>query len=206
MDYNTIRGGARAELVEKKSEFIAVCAPVETAEEAADFIAKTALSHPKARHNVYAYLLRGGECKCSDDGEPQGTGGIPALEVIKKQGLVDVCVVITRYFGGILLGGGGLVRAYGGAARLSLDAAERIFMESCAEIELLLKYDLYGKFTHKLSEFKTISLAVEFGEDVKISLCVKTKDLSSFEAMITELTNGQSAVDIIHESFAGFPL
>ena len=112
MGYSTIKESASAEFVEKKSRFIGYIAPVKTAEDAAAFIAEIKRKHWDATHNVSAYLLKNGQKKYSDDGEPQGTAGMPMLDVLEKENLTDVCVVGTRYFGGILLGGGGLVRAY----------------------------------------------------------------------------------------------
>ena len=115
-DYLTIEGFAQDEFVEKKSRFIGYAKHVETEEEAVSFINEMKQKHWDATHNVYAYVLRNGQIRrYSDDGEPQGTAGIPTLDVILKEGIVDVCVVVTRYFGGILLGGGGLVPTLRGA-------------------------------------------------------------------------------------------
>ena len=112
MGYTTIYEEAQASFTEKKSEFIGHIAPVSTADEAVAFINRIKAENRKARHNVYAYVLREGNVsRYSDDGEPQGTGGVPVLDVINKSGLTDVCVVVTRYFGGILLGASGLTRA-----------------------------------------------------------------------------------------------
>ena len=110
--YKTIRGFGTDEFVERKSRFIGSIQPVSTEEEAVAFIQSVKERHREANHNVYAYVLREGQIRrYSDDGEPQGTGGVPVLEVLLKEGLVDCCVVVTRYFGGVLLGAGGLVRA-----------------------------------------------------------------------------------------------
>ncbi|MDE6746466.1 MAG: YigZ family protein, partial [Oscillospiraceae bacterium] len=128
-DYSTVRGSADASFTEKKSEFIGHIRHVETEEEAVDFINEIRASHRKAKHNVYAYILReGNTSRYSDDSEPQGTAGVPVLEVLRKEGLTDVCCVVTRYFGGILLGGGGLVRAYSHSAKIAVDASERLIM------------------------------------------------------------------------------
>lgn len=190
-DYHTVKSRASAQFTEKKSEFIGTVAPVTTAALAIAFVAEIAAANPKAAHNVYAYVLRGGECKCSDNGEPQGTGGVPTLEVIKKQGLVDVCVVVTRYFGGILLGAGGLVRAYGSGARLAIDSAKCVLMQGCLEVRFAIDYALYGKFSHSLAGFSAKLLAAEFGAAVEITLLVKTVELDKLSLMVMELTNGQ---------------
>ena len=117
--YQTIAEVAEAEIVEKRSRFIGRIAPVGTEEEALAFIAEVKAAHRMARHNVYAYVLRGGRIRYTDDGEPAKTAGMPTLEVVQHAGLEDVAVVVTRYFGGILLGTGGLVRAYGQATKRS---------------------------------------------------------------------------------------
>ena len=131
MNYFTVSQPAEDSFIEKRSEFIGYIAPVATNEQAVDFINQIRAKHRKAKHNVYAYILRQDNIsRYSDDGEPQGTAGMPVLEVLKKRGLTDVCVVVTRYFGGILLGGGGLVRAYSHAASLACDAADNAYVFS----------------------------------------------------------------------------
>ena len=131
-DYSTVRGFAEASFTEKRSEFIGYIKHTETADEAVDFINEIRAKHRKATHNVYAYIVREGNTSgYSDDGEPQGTAGTPVLSVLQKEGLTDVCCVVTRYFGGILLGGGGLVRAYSHSAKIAADAAERLIMCRC---------------------------------------------------------------------------
>ena len=120
MEYVTVEREAVDEFIEKKSRFIGSCRPVQTEEEALDFIAKLKSQYWDASHNVYAYILREGNiARFSDDGEPQGTAGIPVIDTLKKAGVVDAVVVATRYFGGILLGGGGLIRAYSHTASIA---------------------------------------------------------------------------------------
>ena len=128
--YKTVRGFAFDELVEKRSRFIGYCKPVKTQDEAIAFINEIKSKHWDARHNVYAYVIRDeGISRYSDDNEPQGTAGIPVLDSIRKRGITDCVVVVTRYFGGVLLGAGGLVRAYSAAAKLGIDAAGEMEME-----------------------------------------------------------------------------
>ncbi|MBO4353463.1 MAG: YigZ family protein, partial [Clostridia bacterium] len=119
----TVGKAASAEIVEKKSVFIGYAAPVSSEAEAREFVASIKKKHADARHNVSAYIVSGGIMHSSDDGEPSGTAGVPVLEVIKKSGVINTVVVVTRYFGGILLGAGGLVRAYSAAAKAAIDAA-----------------------------------------------------------------------------------
>ena len=126
-NYKTVKNDANAEFIEKKSRFIGYCRPVKSQDEAVNFINEIRSIHRQATHNVYAYILREDNImRYSDDGEPAGTAGVPVLEVLKKENLTDIAVVVTRYFGGVLLGAGGLVRAYGKSAKLGVDAAVRI--------------------------------------------------------------------------------
>lgn len=145
-DYKTVSREASDEFVEKRSRFIGYCAPVTTQEQALEFIEKIKSKHWDAKHNVYAYILReGGIKRYSDDGEPQGTAGVPVLEVMQKMDITDAAVVVTRYFGGILLGAGGLVRAYSHGAKIGLLAAKPAIMQLCDNCELRCSYNQYGR-------------------------------------------------------------
>lgn len=157
-NYKTVESNASDEFVEKRSRFIGYCKPVKTEREAVDFISKIRSEHWNATHNVYAYSLREGNIKrYSDDGEPSGTAGMPTLDVIVKNEIYDVCVVVTRYFGGVLLGTGGLVRAYSHGAKIALDAAKIVLMQSCFVCSLRCSYNQYGKVS---------SLLIEMGADI----------------------------------------
>ena len=147
MDYRTVREFGTDEFIERRSRFIGYATPVETEEEALAFVAEIKEKHRDASHNVSAFVLKNGVKRYSDDGEPKGTAGVPVLEVVEKEGLVNVAVVVTRYFGGTLLGAGGLVRAYSHGAKLGLDAAGLVTMTPCRELSLVLGYELYGKIT-----------------------------------------------------------
>ncbi len=152
-DYKTVSKFAFDEFVEKRSRFIGYCAPVKTQEQALEFINEIKSKHWDARHNVYAYILReGGIKRYSDDGEPQGTAGVPVLEVISKSGITDAAVVVTRYFGGVLLGAGGLVRAYSHAAKLGIAAAVPAIMRLCDNCRLRCSYNQYGKVSAVIAE------------------------------------------------------
>ena len=145
-DYTTVRGTASAEIEEKHSRFIASVSFADTEQAALDFLASVRAQHRTARHNVYAYVLReGNRTRYSDDGEPAKTAGLPVLEAIQHAGVTDCVVVVTRYFGGILLGTGGLVRAYTASAAAGLAAAEIVTVRSCVSVEITVEYSLYER-------------------------------------------------------------
>ncbi len=145
-DYKTVLENASDEFVEKRSRFIGYCKPVKTEQEAIDFINEKRSEHWNATHNVYAYSLREGNIKrYSDDGEPSGTAGMPVLDVIVKNEIFDVVVVVTRYFGGVLLGTGGLVRAYSHGSKIAVEAAKPVIMQNCLVCEARCAYNQYGK-------------------------------------------------------------
>lgn len=195
-DYNTIRSYAESSFIEKRSEFIGQIMPVSTADEAVAFINDVRARHRKARHNVYAYITRDGNTsRYSDDGEPQGTGGVPVLDVLRKEGLTDICVVVTRYFGGILLGGGGLVRAYSHACKLAVDAAERMIMCSCSRLKVSCDYSLYGKISYVFPEFEVKTVNESFSDDVSLILLVKSHHISEFRQKLTDIAGGKLTID-----------
>ena len=155
-----------------------------------------------ASHNVYAYILRtGGLSRCSDNGEPQGTGGVPVLDVLQKEGLTDVCAVVTRYFGGILLGTGGLVRAYSHGAKLAVDAARILHMSPCSEVAVECEYSFYGKLAYLLPDYRIQTLSSDFGERVTLNLLLRSDRLDPFRKALTELSNGQVDALLTGERF-----
>ena len=205
MNYYTVSEAAEASFIEKRSEFIGYIAPVKTDEEAVNFINTIKAKHRKAKHNVYAYILRKDNIsRYSDDGEPQGTAGVPVLDVLQKRGLTDVCVVVTRYFGGILLGGGGLVRAYSHAASLACDAAHTMDMCLCHRMKICNDYGMYGKLTYILPNFETITVNSDFADSVTLELLVLSKKLSAIISEITEITNGSAEITDCGELFEDF--
>ncbi len=204
MNYSTIKEVASAEFVEKKSRFIGYIAPVKTAEEASSFIAEIKRRHWDATHNVSAYILRSGQKKYSDDGEPQGTAGMPMLDVLEKEQLTDVCVVGTRYFGGILLGGGGLVRAYSHTAKIAVDAAQILNMVACKVLSVTVDYGLYNKLLYALPEYEIKVLSTDYGMEIVLTLLIKQEKYASFERLFCELTNGQRTIEVIEETFDFF--
>ena len=204
--YRTIEAPALDEFVEKRSRFIGQIAPVQTEEEAAAFVNSVRERHREATHNVYAYVLREGRLsRFSDDGEPQGTAGRPVLEVILREGLVDVAVVVTRYFGGILLGAGGLVRAYAQGAKTAVDAAKIQNMRPAAVLELDMGYDFYGKATYILPKHQVRTLDSVFAEGVRLRLLCKADRLPAFARELTELSSGTVSPLVVEEKFAHFP-
>ena len=207
MNYITISAPAQDSFIEKRSEFIGYISPVSTNDEAVEFINSIKAKHRKAKHNVYAYILRNDNIsRYSDDGEPQGTAGVPVLDVLKKRGLTDVCVVVTRYFGGILLGGGGLVRAYSHAASLACDAAEIMDMRLCHRLKITADYSLYGKIAYLLPNYSTITVASDFGTDVSLEILVLTEKLKALTDELIEAANGQVTISDcgeLYEDFSG---
>lgn len=193
--YTTLRKVAEAEFTEKKSVFIGHAAPVKTVEEAEEFIASVKKDHADARHNVPAFLIRGGAiARYSDDGEPQGTAGMPVLDVIKKSGVDDACVVVTRYFGGILLGTGGLVRAYSEAAKLALQAAEIVAYRDFSVLLIALSYADHAKVQSELTKHPTIIDSTEFGSGVDLQIAVLTSAEEALIGKIMEITAGRAEI------------
>ena len=197
-EYKTVQKRAFDEFVEKKSRFIGYIAPVETEEEAISFINEIRTKHRDATHNVYAYSLRAGQVKrASDDGEPQGTGGVPMLNVLNGNELVDVCCVVTRYFGGTLLGVGGLVRAYTEGAKIAVAAGGIKTMAESADVLVRCDYGLYGKIEHFISEHGIRIVASDFGADVAVTVRLRTEDVAAFEKDMVELTSAKAETEVV---------
>lgn len=189
--YKTILCEAEDAFVEKRSRFIGYAKPVQTEEEALAFIAEKKSKHWDASHNVYAYIIRGGVMRYSDDGEPQGTAGIPVLDVLQKSGVTDLVVVATRYFGGILLGGGGLVRAYSHTASIALQAAGIITMRECLMMELSCDYGQYGRVASLVPECGGVTDDTVFEEKVTVKFHIDSDLLGGFSKKLADATNGQ---------------
>ena len=203
--YKTIAAAASDEFVEKKSRFIGFIAPVTTEEEAVAFINSIREKHREATHNVYAYVLRDRQLqRFSDDGEPQGTAGRPVLEVLLREQLVDVAVVVTRYFGGVLLGAGGLVRAYTQGAKCAVDAAEVLHMCPAVELELNVDYSFYGKLTYLLPSYGAVVRDTRFGQEVAVTLLLRQERLPRLEKKLRELSSGTVAPVVQRELWSHF--
>lgn len=204
-EYKTVKLYNSDEYIIKRSRFIGYACPVKSIQEANDFIAEIKGKHWDATHNVYAYILREGSVKrYSDDGEPQGTAGVPVLDVLEKENLVDTAVVVTRYFGGILLGGGGLVRAYSHSAKIAVESAEIITMALCSDLEIFCDYTFYGKLGAFLSAEGAVVLDTEFTDNVKIKFRLKKSDVPHFNVKLTELSNGKISARVLEEKFCDF--
>lgn len=183
-------GAGEAELVEKKSRFIGRIFPVETAEQAGEVLQKIKKQHWDASHNVYAYVLENGVMRMSDDGEPQGTAGMPTLEVLKKEEVFNILCVTTRYFGGTLLGAGGLTRAYGKACKLALDAAGIALMQPHEVYDVACPYALLEGVRRQLESFGAAEESAEYGADVRLTVCLPAEQGGAFCARMLDRTNG----------------
>lgn len=202
--YTTIEGRAIDEIIEKKSRFIGHIAHVETEEEALAFLEEIRTEHRMARHNVYAYVLRNGRIRYSDDGEPQKTAGMPTLEAIQHADLVDVAVVVTRYFGGILLGTGGLVRAYTQATQAAIAAADVRIVSKCVDIMFEVPYSLYEQVTRIAEACEAKIREADFAAEVMITLRMLDGTQQPLIDKIIELTRGQSEIIITDPFDAAF--
>ena len=200
MYYKTIKKEADAEIVEKKSRFIAHVKPVSSEQEALDMINQLKSKYWNASHNVYAYHIKENNTqRYSDDGEPSGTAGVPVLEVIKKEGLVDTAIVVTRYFGGTLLGAGGLVRAYTKAAKAGIDAGGLLLMQLCDVYQVTLDYDLLGKVQYAILEREAIIHHTEYKENVILEIFVLHEQ--GFEDALMDAASGRIRIVKIGEKY-----
>ena len=195
-------GYGEAELIEKRSRFIGRVWPVESEDEAIARIREMREKHWDATHNVYAYImLEGGIMRYSDDGEPGGTSGMPTLNVFRSEEIKNVCCVITRYFGGILLGAGGLVRAYSAAAKLALDAAGVSRMDMWDQLLISCAYNQFERVRRLLEENGAVLENTDFGADVVIEALVSQERTPAFTAALTEMTAATATCDIVGSTF-----
>ena len=205
-EYVTIAQRAEDDFFERKSQFIGYIAPVSSEEEALAFLAEIRAKHRDARHNCFAYILQNGVKRASDDGEPQGTAGVPIMEVVERLGLTDVIVVVTRYFGGILLGAGGLVRAYAHAAKLAVDAAQRKVMSPAVLVEMQMDYNQYGRINNVLSKYTAIVQDTAFTDMVTMRILFIERDVEAFRAELTEMTAATVEAVEVERLMGEFPL
>lgn len=210
-EYRTLAKGAEIigdEFVDRRSRFIAHLVHVSSEDEANAFIADVRARHHDARHNVPAWILADGRERCSDDGEPQRTSGMPTLEVLRGAGLADVCCVVTRYFGGTLLGPGGLVRAYTAAAQEAVAAAERqgaiVLMTQVTQVVCVLPYSLYDRVTRMVTDCGGKVKDSVFAEDVQLTLAFLSGEEERFVAEMVELTGGDDVCMVGEPRFAEF--
>ena len=205
--YKTIKIENSDEFVEKKSRFIGYAKPLVTEDEAIEFIKKIRAKHPDATHNVYAYKVRENNIqRYSDDGEPQGTAGMPVLNVIKMSGATDLCVVVTRYFGGILLGAGGLVRAYTKGAKIAVDAAGKSMKRVWDVLYLPVPYNWYERIKLEISAFGGIIRDTQFGADVELDVLTPEGNTQAFLERLTDVSAGTLEAMITGQEYRAFPI
>lgn len=197
---------SQAEFTEKRSRFIGHVWRVETEEEAREKIAQMKAKYYDARHNCWCYILReGGVTRYSDDGEPQGTAGQPMLEVFRREGVENVCCVVTRYFGGILLGTGGLLRAYTKSAKDALAEAGVAVVRQWARTAVECPYNLLERMKLEIAAAQGILGEIEYGAQVRIPALLPVEHWPAYEARITELTAGKIAAEKLGETFQAAP-
>ncbi len=202
--YKTLACENQDEYIVKHSRFIGYAAPVKTEQEALDFISRISKKHWDAKHNVYAYIIKdSGVKRYSDDGEPQGTAGMPVLNVLEQQGLTDCVIVVTRYFGGILLGGGGLVRAYSHTAKIGIDAAGVITLSKWLVLNIECDYSFYGKIETFVRDFGGVIEESNFGENVSLNFRIEKGNEADFDKKLQDLTNGKIGFRVVGEVIAG---
>ena len=188
----TVSGYGESLYEVKRSKFIGYCKPVLTAQEANDFVDEIRKKHADARHNVYAWILKKEISlqKYSDDGEPSGTAGLPVMSVLTKNDVTDCAIVVTRYFGGILLGKGGLVRAYTKAAALALKEAGPKVMEMCAVMNFKADYSSYDRLVFEIKNHGYVISRTDFGADVDIDVTVPLDLVEGFKDFMVQVSNG----------------
>jgi len=203
IEFKTVLNYAVAEYEEKKSRFIATVKPVTAEEDAVEFINQLKSKYWDASHNVYAYYIGGDNIiqRFSDDGEPSGTAGLPVLEVIKRMKLQDVAVVITRYFGGTLLGAAGLVRAYGKSASLGIEASGIITKKLCKENYVILEYPVFDKVRNQVINYGYAIKDIKYTQNVEMVIMVPIDEMDRFIEYINEATNGEALVEIGEKEF-----
>ncbi len=200
-NYKTVKHAAEAEHTVERSRFIAHIRRVESREQAEQFIAGIKKEYWDARHNVYAYVLKSGESRCSDDGEPSGTSGMPTLDCILKQGFEDVCIVTTRYFGGILLGTGGLVRAYSKAANLALEAAGSTVICECSIYKLIVPYAYIDRLHRFFTELGCVIESTDYAENVTFVFYLQSERVAEFEKKLTDDFHAEIAATFIKNEY-----
>ena len=200
--YTTLAGEGVDEFEEKRSLFIGHAKHITSEDEAMDYIKSKKKEYADATHNCWAYILKGGiVARYSDDGEPQGTAGVPMLEAIRKSGVCDCVVVVTRYFGGILLGAGGLVRAYSHGTKIALEAAGIVTYEKYKELLLDCSYSDYQKYSVALANIGAIIDDTEFSDKVVVKFAVKETEVKTLVLKITEMSGGRDKVEERGERF-----
>lgn len=200
--YKTVRERSETILIEKKSRFIANVSPVQNEEEAIAFLNEIRSKYPDATHNVYAYVIDENNIfRYSDDGEPSGTAGMPVLDAVRKPEIVDVCVVVTRYFGGTLLGTGGLVHTYGASAKAGLEASGIVERRLCDVVSIKADYSLLGKLRHEIECNGYILEDTVYGEEVTFIIACPIDITEKVLLHITDVTNARAVCDKVDKKY-----
>ncbi len=203
--YLTVFSENQTEYVEKRSRFIATLRHCETEEEVSQFLEEMRSKYWDARHNCFAYSLQSGKlCRFSDDGEPHGTAGKPMLDVIAGSGITDIAVVVTRYFGGVLLGTGGLVRAYSKSVQDVLQSAEVVKMVPSAVLSVCCDYTDYGKLVNLITNCGGNITDTQFTHNVTVEFSIKAEDVENFEKKLTETFSARLSFEKILEKLMPF--
>lgn len=197
---------AIGEFTEKRSQFIGHIVPVDTEEAALAALKKIREKHWNATHNVYAYIIKDGATRFSDDGEPGGTAGMPVLQVLQREGVHNVLCVATRYFGGVLLGAGGLVRAYAKTAKVGLDASGLSMKRVWCNVDIPCPYNLFERLKLLVEEFDGIVQDVEYGAEVTLHTLLAEHQTEAFLAKLVDTTNGTIQGQILGQEYRAFPV
>lgn len=200
--YKTVARESQTLLIEKKSKFISSVKPVSSEKDAIEYLSEIRSKYPDATHNVYAYVIDENNIfRYSDDGEPSGTAGMPVLDTIRNSGIVDVVVVITRYFGGTLLGTGGLVRAYGASAKKGLTESRIVTRRLCDIVSVRADYTLVGKLQYKIASDGYILENTIYDNEVTFKICSPIDNTGKLIEEITDLTNGKAACELTDKKY-----
>lgn len=205
-EYLVPTGFGEDEFIEKKSRFIGRVWPVETEEEALSKIQQMKKQHYDATHNCWAYIIHGGAVRFSDDGEPGGTAGMPMLQVLQREGLHNIVCVVTRYFGGILLGAGGLVRAYTKGAKIAVDAAGKSIKRVWTVLYVPCPYSFYERVKLEIDAFGGILRSTEFGAEVDMEILFPEANAQPFLSRLTDLTSGTVEGMEIGQEYRAMPV
>ncbi len=200
-EYFIPAGAGEAEFVEKRSSFLGHVRYVETEDEAKAFVTEMKKKFYDARHNCWCYIIKDGAVRYSDDGEPQGTAGIPMLEVLKREGVTNVVCVVTRYFGGVLLGTGGLLRAYTKSAKDALDAAGICVVRRWVKAEIVCSYAMLERLKTECTAIGGVVADIEYSAEVCLKLLLPEDKADAFSQRTADVTAGASELEITGEEF-----
>ncbi len=207
-EYRTIGESGYGEYEEKKSRFLGEIHLVQSEEEAQELVAKARRKHYDARHHCYSYIIGvdGGSRRAADDGEPSGTAGVPMLKVLEGAGLANVIVIVTRYFGGTLLGTGGLVRAYTQAAKAALEKAQIVQMALCSHLEIVIEYSALDSVLYYLRQENLAPVDTQYTDKVTLTLVAKADRSEKLTAGIRKITNGSAVITDIGKEYEPIPI